>query len=409
MYQNFYQLSGKPFQLTPDPQLLFQSKGHKRAMSYLLYGVEQGEGFVMITGSVGTGKTLLIQKLLERLANRNIASASIAPANVDGGDILPAVASAFNLAYEGCGRETLMQDIKQHLLSLHAHRTHALLVVDEAQMLTPSALEMLRILSNLELKGQALLQIFLVGQTELRRVIVSHHMEQLRQRIIASYRLEPMAPEECQAYVLYRLRMVGWKRDPEFSPDVFPQVHRASRGIPRMINLIMDRLLLYGYLEELHQLNHAALATVLAEMREEMAGVPPTLEAPALPKDLDLSRATSSSERDSRLAALELKLNDVLQLLREKIRLQEMLPTDQPAAPLSDSSVVASMRPLRSKSSERESRLAALELKLNDVLRLLREKVRLKEIFPTDRPAAPLGDNSVMDSTRLLRSKREGK
>lgn len=349
MYQKFYQLRGKPFQLTPDPQLLFPSKGHKRAMSYLLYGLEQGEGFVMITGAVGTGKTLLIQMLFERLANRNIATASVASANLDGDDVVPAVAAAFNLAYEGRGREALFQDVKQHLMSLRAHHTHALLVVDEAQMLTPAALEMLRILSNLELKGQALLQVFLVGQTELRRVMVSNHMEQLRQRIIASYRLEPMGEEECQAYILHRLRMVGWKKDPEFSPDAFAEVHRASRGIPRMINLIMDRLLLYGYLEELHSLNGAALATVLAEMREEMAGVTATLEAPVLPRDFDLTRAAASSERENQLAALELKLNDILRLMREKIRLKEMLQSEPPSAAAGDVPVVSSARHLRTK------------------------------------------------------------
>ena len=353
MYQTFYQLNGKPFQLTPDPQLLFPSKGHKRAMSYLLYGLEQGEGFVMITGAVGTGKTLLIQMLFERLSNRNVATASIASANLNGDDVLPAVAAAFNLAYEGRGREALLQDIKQHLLSLRAHHAHALLVVDEAQTLAPSALEMLRILSNLELKGQALLQIFLVGQTELRRVIVSHHMEQLRQRIIASYRLEPMGEEECQAYILHRLRMVGWKQDPEFAPDIFVEVHRASRGIPRRINLIMDRLLLYGYLEELHRLNRAALVAVLAEMREEMAGVPSTLEAPASPMDLDLLRATASSERESQLAALELKLNDILRLMREKIRLKEILQGEPSLPPEADSAIISGARHLRSKREDK--------------------------------------------------------
>lgn len=349
MYQTFYQLNGKPFQLTPDPQLLFPSKGHKRAMAYLQYGLEQGEGFVLITGAVGTGKTLLIQMLLETLANRNIATASIASANLDGGDVLPAVAAAFNLSYEGRGREALLQDVKQHLLSLRAHHTHALLVVDEAQTLSPTALEMLRILSNLEIKGQALLQVFLVGQSELRRTIVSHHMEQLRQRVIASYRLEAMGEEECRAYILHRLRMVGWKDNPELSADIFPEVHRASRGIPRIINLIMDRLLLYGYLEELHRLNRAALGMVLTEMREEMAGLPVTLEAPPLPKDVDLARAAASTERENQLAALELKLNDILRLMREKIRLKELLQPDAALAPTSDGTVLSNARHLRGK------------------------------------------------------------
>lgn len=345
MYQAFYKLRGKPFQLTPDPGMLFPSKGHKRAMSYLLYGFEQGEGFVMITGAVGTGKTLLIQKLFEELAHRNIVVASLASANLDGEDILPAVASALDLPYERRSKEALLQDLKQHLISLHARLTHALLVVDEAQTLTPAALEMLRILSNLELKGHALLQIFLVGQAELRRIIVSNHMEQLRQRIIASHRIEPMAEEECRAYILHRLRAVGWNNDPELAPEIFSVVYQASRGIPRKINLIMDRLLLHGYLEELHGLNLAALTMVLDEMDEEMAGVPPTLEVPAVLQNQRLPSTTTAAELDTELAALELKRNDMLlQLVREEIRLKRMLQPRMSPAPATDGTVIDDVR-----------------------------------------------------------------
>ena len=326
MYQSFYKLSGKPFRLTPDTEMLFPSKSHKRAMSYLLYGFEQGEGFVMITGAVGTGKTLLIQTLFEALAQRNIAIASMASANLDGEDILPAVASELGLPYEGRGKEALLQDVKQHLITLSTRHTHALLVVDEAQTLTPAALEMLRILSNFEQKGRALLQVFLVGQTELRHNIISNRLEQLRQRIIASYRLEPMEAEECRAYILHRLRAVGWNHDPELAPEIFAGIHHASRGIPRKINLIMDRLLLYGYLEELHGLDQAALTTVLGEIREEMPDMPQTLEAPATTARSREPARSVTSARESELATLELKRNDILlQLMREEIRLKEIL------------------------------------------------------------------------------------
>lgn len=348
MYQTFYQLRGKPFQLTPDPGMLFPSKGHQRAMAYLLYGFEQGEGFVMITGAVGTGKTLLIQKLFEELAHRNIVVASLASANLDGEDILPAVASALDLPYERRSKEALLQDVKQYLISLHARHTHALLVVDEAQTLTPAALEMLRILSNLELKGHALLQIFLVGQAELRRIIVSNHMEQLRQRIIASHRIEPLGEEESRAYILHRLHAVGWNNDPELAPEIFAEVYRDSRGIPRKINLIMDRLLLHGYLEELHSLDLAALTMVLDEMHEEMAGVPPTLEAPAMPQNQELPRATATVEREAKLAALELKI--LLRLMREEVRLKRMLQTGPGPLPASatDDAAIVDMRCPRS-------------------------------------------------------------
>src|SRR5699024_199545 len=278
MYEAFYKLRGKPFRLTPDAGMVFPSKGHRRAMSYLLYGLEQGEGFVMITGAVGTGKTLLIQKLLESLSNRDIAIASMASANLDGEDILPAVASEFDLPFEDRSKEALLQDVKRHLIALCSRHTHALLVVDEAQTLTPAALEMLRILSNLELDGRALMQVFLVGQSELRQTMVDNHLEQLRQRIVASYRLQPMDEDESEAYINHRLHAVDWSDDPDFAEGVFAAVHDAARGIPRKINLIMDRLLLYGYLEDKHYLDEDALATVLEEMHDEMPDVPQTLE-----------------------------------------------------------------------------------------------------------------------------------
>jgi putative secretion ATPase (PEP-CTERM system associated) len=339
MYQAFYKLHGKPFQLTPDPAMLFPSKGHKRAMSYLLYGLEQGEGFVMITGAVGTGKTLLIQKLVDELSHRDIAMASIASANLDGEDILPAVAAAFDLPYERRSKEALLQDLKQHLASLRDRHAQALLVVDEAQTLTPTALEMLRILSNLEIRGRALLQVFLVGQTELRRTIISNRMEQLRQRIIASHKLEPMAIDETREYILHRLHTVGWNDDPKLAPGIFVGVHRASRGIPRKINLVMDRLLLHGYLEDLHSLGTAELTVVLDELQEEMAEAPQTLEAPALPSFDPVNGAEPHPTpvdsalppgQDTEFAAVQLKTNDILlQLMRETLRLKEMLQAER--------------------------------------------------------------------------------
>ncbi len=349
MYQAFYKLHGKPFQLTPDPGMLFPSKGHKRAMSYLLYGFEQGEGFVMITGAVGTGKTLLIQKLFQELGQRDIAMASIASANLDGEDILPAVAAAFELPFERRSKETLLQGVKKHLLSLNDRHSHALLVVDEAQTLTPAALEMLRILSNLEVEGHALLQIFLVGQTELRRTIISHRMEQLRQRIIASHKLEPMSAEETRAYILHRLHAVGWNNDPELAPDVFAAVYRASRGIPRKINLVMDRLLLHGYLEELHRLDQAALATVLDELHDEMDDVPASLEAPITPPRPATSDAAAETEQETELLALDLKRKRILlQLMHEETRLREMLQNGSTApGSASEAAALAGIPPPR--------------------------------------------------------------
>lgn len=351
MYQAFYKLHGKPFQLTPDPAMLFPSRGHRRAMSYLLYGLEQGEGFVMITGAVGTGKTLLIQKLFEELAHRNIAMAGIASANLDGEDILPAVASAFALPYEGRGKEALLQDLKHHLTFLRERHSHALLVVDEAQTLTAAALEMLRILSNLEIDGRALLQVFLIGQEELQRTIVNNRMEQLRQRIIASHKLDPMGAEECRAYILHRLHAVGWNNDPELAPGIFAGIFLAGRGIPRKVNLIMDRLLLHGYLEELHSLDQSALTVVLDEIQAEMVGVPQTLEAPMTPYTREPALVTAPSPREAEFSELDLKQrnNILLQLMHENIQLRGMLKAQPSPAGTTDDAVVTKARHGRSR------------------------------------------------------------
>ena len=345
MYEAFYKFQGKPFRLTPDPSMLFPSKGHKRAMSYLMYGFEQGEGFVMVTGAVGTGKTLLIQKLFEDLAHRNVTVASIASANLDSEDVLPAVASELNLPFEGRSKEALLHDLKQHLVARSARHARTLLVVDEAQTLTPPALEMLRILTNLEQRGRALLQVFLVGQSDLREIIVANRMEQLRQRIIATFRLEPMEPEESREYILHRLHAVGWKNDPQLDPTIFAGVHHASRGIPRKINLIMDRLLLFGYLEDRHELDHAALTTVLNELREEMPDVPQTLE-PTLPlRAVAPASTTSAVEHENELLELELKRNNILmQLLHEEDRLKRILQGGTGAR--EDAAGRAELRPL---------------------------------------------------------------
>lgn len=336
MYEAFYQLHGKPFQLTPDPGMLFPTHSHQRALSYLLYGLEQGEGFVLITGAVGTGKTLLIQKLLEELAPRDIAIAAIASANLDGGDLLPAVAAAFDLPYEQRSKEGLLHDVKQHLVALRARHTQALLVVDEAQTLSVAALELLRILSNFEINGHALLQVFLVGQTELRRTIASQHMEQLRQRIVASHRLEPLDAAEGRAYILHRLHAVGWQHDPEIAPAVLDAVCRAAGGIPRRINLIMDRLLLHGYLEELHALDAADVRLVLAEIGEEMDGATLAARAEVASRAGTPSATTATPLHAAEYAELTRQRDQLLaEWLRVEARLRDLAATGS-AAPGND-------------------------------------------------------------------------
>jgi putative secretion ATPase (PEP-CTERM system associated) len=333
MYRSFYGFTGKPFQLTPDLRFLYPSNGHKRAMAYLRYGLEQGEGFVVITGDIGTGKTLLIQTLLAELSNQTIATARIAAANLEAERVPAAVAAALGQPFEGKSKELLLRNLEKALLHARDYLKGVLLIVDEAQTLSQAALEELRILSNLEANGRALLQIFLIGQTELQDTLRGSRMRQLRQRVVVSYHLEPLSIEETKRYIGFRLVAVGWKNVPSFTPDVYERVQAHTRGVPRKINLLMDRLLVYGFLEEISAFDASHVEAVLKEMGAELSGdiesvataaasatsveahagaddALPTLAAAAA-KAEEPERALTTGEHatlESRLRALEAKL-----------------------------------------------------------------------------------------------------
>jgi putative secretion ATPase (PEP-CTERM system associated) len=270
MYESFYKLSGKPFQLLPDTKIIFPSSSHKRALSYLLYGIEQGEGFIVITGDVGTGKTTLIQTLLSEIQTDEIIPINIAAANMDDSAIIHSIAQGINLQLDDKNKVTIIRELKNMFNNYHEQNKRVLVIVDEAQTLSWEALEELRILSNLESGGKALLQVFLVGQTELRFMVHSQNSEQLRQRIIASYNLSHLSERETKKYIQYRLEKVGWNNDPAIDKSVFELIYDWSEGIPRKINLLCDRLFLYGYLEKLHRLQEKHIQTVIAEMEQEI-------------------------------------------------------------------------------------------------------------------------------------------
>ena len=319
MYRAFYNFNGRPFQLTPDLKFLFPSKSHKRALSYLHYGLEQSEGFVVITGHIGTGKTMLIQKLLDELKDQEIATARIAAANLDADNVVATVAAALRQPYEGKSKIAVLNSLEKSLLHARDYLRGVLLIVDEAQTLTTQALEELRILSNLESNGRALLQVFLVGQSDLRDLLRLPSMEQLRQRIVASYHLEPLTQDETKRYIGFRLVAVGWSGDPSFAPSVYKVIHEWTDGIPRKINILMDRLLVYGYLEELRAFDENDVVKVMDEMSEELAGdlVTPLVREPASEPVPPLAAPTSPvaersrSELERRLHALESRLEQL--------------------------------------------------------------------------------------------------
>jgi putative secretion ATPase (PEP-CTERM system associated) len=271
MYDDFYKLDGKPFQLTPDHKFFFNSKGHNRAMAYLRYGLEQGEGFIVITGGIGTGKTTLVRNLFDELSSMNVMAAQLVTTQVDPEDMLRMVCASFGLAHEGLNKATLLHNLEAIARARHAEGKQMLLVVDEAQNLPARSVEELRMLSNFQVNNRALVQTFLLGQEEFKRTLQSQGMEQVRQRIIASYHLDPLSAEETEKYILHRLQLVGWKQDPAFSEGVFHMIYEFTGGVPRRINAMCDRLMLFGCLEEMHELNKDAVLSVIHELEQEVS------------------------------------------------------------------------------------------------------------------------------------------
>ncbi|HKJ72012.1 MAG TPA: XrtA/PEP-CTERM system-associated ATPase [Gammaproteobacteria bacterium] len=310
MYEEFFGLQGKPFQLSPDPRFFFESQGHRRALAYLRYGIQQGEGFVVVTGKVGTGKTTLAQTLFNDLGrNRNAVAAQIVTTQVEGEDLLRMVADGFGLAHEGKSKATLLHDLEAFLIQKRHERKRVLLLIDEAQNLPPSSLEALRMLSNFQEGRRPLLQSLLLGQAEFRQTLQSPHLEQVRQRIIASCHLDPLSVEETERYIRHRLEQVAWNNDPELVPEAFTAIQRHTRGVPRRINTFCDRLLLFAYLEELHRIEPGHVGTVAEELRGE-------IPEETRPEETRETAAPVPAGSRDRITALERRISVLEEALR---------------------------------------------------------------------------------------------
>lgn len=379
MYDEFYGLTGRPFQLTPDPRFYFESGTHRKALSYLGYGLAQGEGFIVITGEVGAGKSTLAAHLMATVDRQRLTAAQIVTSALDGEELIHVAARAFGLEVAGHDKATALAQIEAFLHHEAREGRRCLLVVDESQNLSVEAIEELRMLSNFQLGAHPLLQILLLGQPEFRMLIqTSPELEQLRQRVIASHHLDAMEPAEVGSYVEHRLALVGWQGRPQFDARVYADLAKASGGVPRRVNQIVNRLMLMGAVEQRDHIDAAMLQAVLADLAGDGAfGKPqvsvtpaPLAEVPQVePAAAPAAVAVPAIDESAWRAALAERDEQIAELQQAIIELADMRAA--PVAPLPDFDLAAQLE-------EANRRIAALEARPGDegVLAALAEAQR---------------------------------
>jgi general secretion pathway protein A len=266
MYEAFYGLKERPFNLTPDPKYLYLSDKHKEAFAHLLFGIKNRSGFVMVTGEIGTGKTTICRNLINQL-NQDVNLALIFNPSLNPVELMQKINAEFGIAHDATNVRELVDQLNVYLLEQATHDRTCVLIIDEAQNLAPSVLEQIRLLSNLETETEKLLQIILIGQPELAEKLALHELRQLNQRITARYHLKPLDQKETHQYIQYRLHVTGGRRKLKFTPAAVRTIFGHSKGTPRVINAVSDRCLLIGYTKETHIITPRIARQSIRELR----------------------------------------------------------------------------------------------------------------------------------------------
>jgi general secretion pathway protein A len=372
MYDQFYGFSGRPFQLTPDPHYYFESLTHRKALSYLGYGLAQGEGFIVITGEVGAGKSTLVSHLMQTIDKARLTAATVVTSQLDGDDMVQMAAESYGIDTRGLDKAAVLKAIENFLNAEARAGRRCLLVIDEAQNLAVDALEELRMLSNFQLGSSALLQIFLLGQPEFRDLVQQdERLEQLRQRVIATHHLDAMDADEVEPYIMHRLQRAGWTGRPTLTEDAFDAVYAETGGVPRKVNALMNRMLLMGAVEKIDVLDGALVSAVIADM----AGQPFEYEAPlSAHGQVALEAVPAETIAEPEVAALVQEAQAVVDSV-EAAPVASVIPLSAPTAPPATAADAETMNALHARVERLEARVTQQDADLRRVLALVTDWV----------------------------------
>lgn len=355
MYTAFFGLREKPFDLLPNPDFLYPSRAHKRALTYLTHGIKERVGFILLTGEVGSGKTTLIRNMI-RSELRDSVLAKVFNTRVDSLQLLMQINGDFGLETDGRDKAALLRELNDFLIDQYAQRRHAVLIIDEAQNLSVEILEEVRMLSNLETDRDKLLQIILVGQPELREILARPGLLQLRQRIQINCHLQPLSAEEVREYILFRLEKAGNKTALVFNDDAVEAIATYSRGIPRLVNILCDYIMIDAFSSQTRNIEGSVIHELAADLSFETQYWNPE---PSEKPEAVLAPA-SEEKRDSpdaaRNAAAQSRILSVIGSMNKRIEELEFMPVWDHAAMLDmqervdglEKSMEAKFRDLRS-------------------------------------------------------------
>jgi general secretion pathway protein A len=334
MYTSFFGLNEKPFSITPDPRYLFLSERHGEALAHLVYGVTESGGFIQLTGEVGTGKTTLVRSLLLNKMPENADVAVVLNPQLSVIEFLATICEELHIEvpHNKGSVKALTDALNRHLLSAHAEGRRTILVVDEAQNLTPAVLEQVRLLTNLETAKQKLLQIILIGQEELRDLLARNDLRQLAQRITARYHLEPLSRDETSSYVEHRLKVAGALGE-VFDAGAKREIYRLSQGVPRVINVICDRALLGAYAQESRRVNPRLIRQAAAEVHGESDRSPWVRRAAVAAGIIGVAVIAASilsiAQRESQVQPISVAQKPVVETPPEPVAI-EVVPQQEP-------------------------------------------------------------------------------